>query len=231
MKRNKIIKVIGTVTLLASFGITGCNIKVDTDDDKKSSKEDEEVSCEEDEEDLSGCCDSECEDYSGSEYSCCVVCDYGFNSTNGELPEQLDYMTLVPSCDQIDWDSYEIRYITDLSIIENDDLRAVAEEYASEGFDIVDPLQDQEYGLASGDGEYMFTNGFSGEHLTDDASEFIYAYEMNEDLFEYFFVTPYSYEDAECSDNGSVIRYSAEGYIAEYNRDTGIGFLYTGCFF
>ena len=230
MKRNMIIKTLGTAVLLASVGITGCNIRVENDDDKKSDNE-EEICCEaDDEEDYSGGCYSSGDDDYSSSYSCCVpVAD--MDSTNGELPGQLDYMTLVPPCNSIDWDSYEISYISDLSVIANDDLRAVAEEYQAEGFSIIDPSQDQEYGLAKGDGEYMFTNGFSGEHLTDDASEFIYAYEMNEDLFEYFLVAPYSYEGVECSDDGSVIRYTAEGYVAEYNRDTGIGFLYTGCFF
>lgn len=74
----------------------------------------------------------------------------------------------------------------------------------------------------------MFTTGFRAERIKDHSSEFIYAYEMNEDLFDYFFVDDY-YDDIECSDDGIVIRYETQGYIAEYNRDTGIGFLYIGC--
>jgi hypothetical protein len=226
MKRNMIIKTLGTAVLLASVGITGCNIK--TDDDSKSDRDDdeEEISCEVDDEDLSGCCeisDEEDEEY----YSCCVP-EYCIGGTNGELPGQLDYMTLVPPCDRINWADYETSYITDLSVIDSDDLRAIAEEYAGEGYDIVDPEQDQEYGLANGDGEYMFTTGFRAERIKDHSSEFIYAYEMNEDLFDYFFVDDY-YDDIECSDDGIVIRYETQGYIAEYNRDTGIGFLYIGC--
>lgn len=141
MKRNMIIKSLGTAVLLASVGITGCNIK--TDDDSKSDRDDdeEEISCEVDDEDLSGCCeisDEEDEEY----YSCCVP-EYCIGGTNGELPGQLDYMTLVPPCDRINWADYETSYITDLSVIDSDDLRAIAEEYAGEGYDIVDPEQDQ----------------------------------------------------------------------------------------
>lgn len=226
MKRNMLIKTLGTVTLLVSICITGCHIKVEEDDEDDDDKRDlppaEEVFG-----DLSGCISAD-ENWESECYYCHMQ-DHNFQSTNGELPGQLDYMTLVPPCDSIDWDSYETCFISDLSVIENDDIRAIAEEYASEGFDIVDPSQDREYGLASGDGEYMFTNGFNGEHFTEDAMEYIHVYEMNEDLFEYYFVEPYP--NTECSDDGTVIRYTADGYVAEYNRDTGIGFLYTGRFF
>ena len=228
MKRN-MIKTLGTVILLAAVGISGCTIREETDDDKKDDKE-EEILCEDDdEENLSGSCCPDGDDFVA--YSSCITYESDFVSTYGRLPEQLEYMTLIPPCEETPWESYEIEYISDLSVIENNDLRAIAEEYSGAAYSIVDPEQDQEFGLAYGDGEYMFTRGFSGERYTDSAAEYIHAYEMNEDLFEYFFVGPYSHADLECSDDGSVIRYSADGFIAEYNRDTGIGFLYTGCYF
>ena len=43
------------------------------------------------------------------------------------------------------------------------------------------------------------------------------------DLFNYFFVEWNGYEEAEVTDDGTVIRYSLEDSYVEFNRDTGIG--------
>ena len=233
MKRNLLIKSLGTAVLVASVGITGCNIRVSSDDEKKDKSD---SSCQtEEEEDLCGC--YSCPDEEDEDLCYCSSCVYDedgeYISTNGAINDQFVYMTAVPDWDRINWDCYEAEYISDLTVIENDDLRLIAEEYSDSGYNIVDPVQDQEYGMALGDGEYMFMDGFSGEILTEHSSEFIHAYKMNEELFEYYLVCPYAPSDLESEDDGTVIRYAAEDgtYMSWYNRDTRIGFIYYGCHF
>ena len=224
MKNRRFIQILGSAILVASLGITGCSIPgaQETTEETTTKETTEETTTEEEED---PCCCVVDEDWEDDEmyYSSC------YQSTNGELPEQLDYMTLCPDWETIDWDAYpedmDEMYITDLSVISDEDIRAVAQSYLDDGFNIMDPQIEQELGYAWGDGEYQFTTGFSGYRTVGNMDENINVYKMNEDLFNYFFVewNGYDVDEVEVTDDGSVIRYSLEDSYVEFNRDTGIG--------
>ena len=166
--------------------------------------------------------------------------DYGdLPSTNGELEDQLEYMVLVSDypCDE----TLYLVTIDDLSDIEDLDIRAVAETYSEQGYDIYDQENELNKGRSLGDGEYMFKYGFYAtySYYSDDfeyyESNEVWVYKMNEELFDYFMIDYMSTQDF-CSfdkprdtveDDGTVIRYtdSLSGATAEFNRETGIGSL------
>ena len=166
--------------------------------------------------------------------------DYGdLPSTNGELEDQLEYMVLVSDypCDE----TLYLMTIDDLSDIEDLDIRAVAETYSEQGYDIYDQENELNKGRSLGDGEYMFKYGFYAtySYYSDDfeyyESNEVWVYKMNEELFDYFMIDYMSSQDF-CSfdkprdtveDDGTVIRYtdSLSGATAEFNRETGIGSL------
>ncbi|SMC76859.1 hypothetical protein SAMN06296952_2671 [Oscillospiraceae bacterium] len=223
MNNKKIIKVLGSAALAATIGITGCSVKAAEETTEKTSKETTRETTEETEDEDycgSGCyIDEDDEEYYSS---------YSFQSTNGELEGQDEYMELCPthvdnSYDEIG-DDY---YINDLTVIEDEDVRALAQSYMDDGFRICDPRVDLAQGWAMGDGEYMFNNGFSAEYDDGEWYKVVYAYKMNETLFNYFFVELYPWDaDAVTEDDGTVIRVSEEGFYVEFNRDTGIGIYY-----
>ena len=166
--------------------------------------------------------------------------DYGdLPSTNGELEDQLEYMVLASDypCDE----TLYLVTIDDLSDIEDLDIRAVAETYSEQGYDIYDQENELNKGRSLGDGEYMFKYGFYAtySYYSDDfeyyESNEVWVYKMNEELFDYFMIDYMSTQDF-CSfdkprdtveDDGTVIRYtdSLSGATAEFNRETGIGSL------
>ena len=230
MKRRKLIAVLGSVVLSASVGITACQMKTQEDTTKETTAEEttEETTTIEEEEDLCGCAeaiDPACEEYY---YSC-----PGFVSTNGELEGQSEYMTLCPDWESIDWNRYpddpEDMKVSDLSIFENETIRTYAEELVRDGYSINDPDVDQQFGNACGDGEYQFCIGFTAYRVDAHSSEYISAYMMNETLFNHFFVEWYVMEEEPVTDDGTVIRYGYDNFYVEYNRDTGIGIIYSGC--
>ena len=166
--------------------------------------------------------------------------EYGdLPSTNGELEDQLEYMVLASDypCD----DYLNQVTIDDLSDIDDLDIRAVAETYSEQGYDIYDQENELNKGRSLGDGEYMFKYGFYAtySYYSDDfeyyESNEVWVYKMNEELFDYFMIDYMSSQDF-CSfdkprdtveDDGTVIRYtdSLSGATAEFNRETGIGSL------
>ena len=166
--------------------------------------------------------------------------EYGdLPSTNGELEDQLEYMVLVSDypCDE----TLYLVTIDDLSDIDDLDIRAVAETYSEQGYDIYDQENELNKGRSLGDGEYMFKYGFYAtySYYSDDfeyyESNEVWVYKMNEELFDYFMIDYMSSQDF-CSfdkprdtveDDGTVIRYtdSLSGATAEFNRETGIGSL------
>lgn len=230
MKNKKIIEVLGSVILIASLGITGCTVRAAEDTTEETEKERTEESEETEEtEDPCGCVIDEEDCYNG----CCVgsYVNYEFVSTNGELEGQLDYMELAPRCEDIDWSAYpDDTSISDISLIEDEELREIAQTYADQGFTVNDPEVDRTYISALGDGEYQFTDGFSATYDDERSYVNIYAYKMNETLFEYFMVNYYGgFDDSTVSDDGTVLRYGDDEYYAEFNRDTGIGVLYISC--
>ena len=227
MKTRKLIAVIGSVALAASMGITGCSmVRADERDkdetevtEKETEKEEEEDEC-----DPCGCClsDEDMEYYSG----CCY--DYEFVSTNGELEGQLDYMTLAPGYDEVNWDRYpDDDSLQDINDIEDEELRELAQGYIDDGYIINDPKIEQQYGMGIlGDGEYQFCNGFSGYDCGDDVYRSISVYRMNETLFEYFCVDMLCIEHPERTDDCTIIRVGNDEEYVEFNRDTGIGTYY-----
>ena len=112
-------------------------------------------------------------------------------------------------------------------VFEDEDIRELAQSYADEGYCIHDPEKDRQYGNAFGDGEYQFSTGFTAHRVQDDSEEFISIYKMNEVLFNYFLVDYYDMGDATYTDDGTVIRYSYDDYYVEFNRDTGMGCIYS----
>ncbi len=229
MKNKRIVEVLGSVILAVSLGITGCTVKIE--DDKKTEKSEKETTEETTEETEDPCCCEvdECEiSYCGS----CVSFedDYEFVSTNGELEGQLDYMELAPRCEDINWDAYpDDLTIDDLSVIEDEDMRNLAQECVDCGYVVDDPELDRIYAISLGDGEYQFTNGFSATY--DNGNDFgtVYAYKMNEELFDYFLVQYNGFSNEDCTDDGTVIRYGSDSYYVEYNRETGIGMTFISC--
>lgn len=230
MKRRKLIAVLGSVLLAASVGITACQTKTQEDTTKETTAEEttEETTTIEEEEDRCGCAeaiDPACEEYY---YSC-----PGFVSTNGDLEGQSEYMTLCPDWDSVDWNKYpddpEDMKVSDLSIFEDEAIRSYAEELVRDGYSINDPEIDQLFGSACGDGEYQFCIGFTAYHVDSRNSEYISAYRMNETLFNHFFVEWYEMEEEPVTDDGTVIRYGNDNFYVEYNRDSGIGIIYSGC--
>lgn len=235
MKQRRIIELLGSAVLIASMSITGCALtKVRADEiDDSDDTEIEEISEEDEEEDETDIDIEEDSDADEDELSYCCSVDYEFVSTNGELDGQLDYMTLCPDCSTINWEDMPCCFATDdFSSIDNEEIRALAEEYYARGFTIDDPELTQKYGFAVGDGEYMFTTGFNGEIETDDMLGFVYIYEMNETLFEYFMAPYYGlcFDSSDVTDDGTTIRidYPGNSYT-EFNRDTGIAICYYEC--
>lgn len=231
MNNKKIIKTLGSAILVASLGITGCTVRADEMKTEKTKETretretvEETTEKETEEEDPCGCFyDEDDVDFTS----------YEFVSTNGELEGQMDYMERCPDWDSIDWDNlpdYEaVSTLRDIDSIEDEDMRALAHSYADEGYKINDPAYELEYGFAVGDGEYQFTIGFSAYRNDGEYSYYINTYKMNETLFDYFLVEGYCYNAPEIpvSDDGTVIRYGTDDNYVEFNRDTGIGTMYS----
>lgn len=163
--------------------------------------------------------------------------DHLYESSNGELEGQMDYMVPVPD---VEGEVSDPEFLYDASSFTDPDVSALALYYLDEGYDIYDPDWDLAYGLGVSDGEYQFFNGFRADRVIQTGSfengdwtqyySYVYVYKMNETLFDYYFVdnhaffyTFYKPRDT-FEDDGTVIRYydSYDNVIVEYNRDTGI---------
>ncbi|SEV86266.1 hypothetical protein SAMN05216413_0329 [Ruminococcaceae bacterium KH2T8] len=229
MKTRKFIEIIGSAALIGALAVTGCSVvrAAELDEADESAVEIEET--ESDETDIE---ESEDQDAFGEEeiYGCCWV-DYEFVSTNGELDGQLDYMTLYPNFENIDWDLYPAdESIHDMNQIDDEEIRAIAQEYADNGFTIYDPELREKYATgAIGDSEYMFNDGFTAYSETADSYAYVAVYRMNETLFDYFLGDYVCIEDPETTDDGTVIRIGNDNDYVEFNRDTGIGVRYLVC--
>ena len=226
MKNRKFIKALGSTVLTASLCITGCSVAAQEETTTTTEKETTTTETTEDECDPCGCTVDEDDEMYYSSYS--------FQSTNGELEGQMDYMVLVPCDADINWDNYpendEDMYITDASSIADEDIRALAQTYIDLGYDVTDPDFDQEFGFAWGDGEYMFTTGFTAYGQDGDIYSSVWAYKMNETLFDYYFVEWNEVDDTvPVTDDGTVIRYGDDDNYMEFNRDTGVGVMYYSC--
>jgi len=152
---------------------------------------------------------------------------------NGQIEGQAEYMIAVPDWHEMNFEEYpEEDFLTDLDEIEDETLRALAQEYADKGYTIEDPAVDLEYGYGfGGDGEYMFSNGFYA-YIEDGLSlKTFAAYKMNEVLFDTFLVGYFHAPDYEMTDDGNIVRYSSGTNYVEFNRETGVGCLYNEFYF
>ena len=214
MKMKRLVRTLGSAVLAASLCLTGCSA------DKPRETTEEEI-----------------EEEKETEFSFEEIPDESYFASGelhcdppSDLEGQEEFMVLYPDCETLDWDSYplEPEYITDLSVIEDDDVRAVAEYYTDNGFKIQNPVEDQIYGQGFGDMNRMFRYGFMAETEPDIDYEFIMVYKMNETLFNYYFVdwNEMNGPDVPVTDDGTVIRYGDDDFYVEFNRDTGIAILY-----
>ena len=167
---------------------------------------------------------------------------------NAGVPaSQLDYMVAYPDWESLDYDrfAYDDYCIEDMSLIEDEDLRELAQYYYDQGFYINNPETIQYFGTAPGDDEYMFRYGFhadSGDAPAD--GSYVYmevdVYKMDEDLFNYYIIDNHDYisycvdNDTgfdEITDDGTVIRatYTIDNFVYtyEFNRDTQIAIMST----
>lgn len=148
------------------------------------------------------------------------------------------YMTARPPMYDCDYSgfSYEDYLIEDMSVIPDEQIRAIAQSYYDQGFYIDNPEIIQLEGSAPGDEYMMFTDGFAA-HSINSCDSYVYwdlqVYKMDETLFDYYFLdlhymNPYVYDGVydEVTDDGTVIRavdhFDNFDFVAEYNRDTGI---------
>ena len=141
-----------------------------------------------------------------------------------------DYMTLISDIPEY-VDMYD-GVIEDTSVIEDDDIRSLAETYAADGYTLIDEGGQHARWSTLGDDEYAFNRGFLAMLNGDDRETDIWVYKMNEDLFDYY-VVGYSGLDSdpqvETEDDGTTVRYSYAGtdmsVVAEFDRENGIGSL------
>lgn len=158
-----------------------------------------------------------------------VTTEPWFVSSNGELEGQDEYMVLCTP-ENCTYPSM----ITDLNEIEEDDLRALAQSYADEGYSILDRLSPKNYG----DYEYTFFRGFSGQCIVDGTMKEISVWKMNETLFSYFVIGHGVWwnddEGSYCDDGTCITRsiennYQGNHFYAcfEFNRDTGLMTFYS----
>lgn len=147
------------------------------------------------------------------------------------------YMTARPEFMAIDYSvySYDDYCIEDMSVIPDEDTRALAQSYYDQGFFIDNPEIIQAEGSAPGDYDLMFTNGFSA-HSNAPCDSYVYwdlqVYKMDETLFNYYFIDMNSTDSDiyggafdEVTDDGTIIRavdhHENFDYVAEYDRSTG----------
>ena len=126
--------------------------------------------------------------------------------------------------------------IDDMSVIEDEDLRELAQSFSNQGFAVNDPYVEQTLGYAPGDNEMMFNTGFTAYSLEPSEDYVywnIYAYKMDEDLFMEYIAGEdprwdlYIFDEWDSfTDDGTVIRaISRTGeieYMVEFDRETGI---------
>ncbi len=161
----------------------------------------------------------------------------------GAPASQSEYMVAYPDWDSLDYNryAYEDLCIEDMSLIEDEGLREIAQYYYNQGFIIDNPETIQYFGYAPGDYGYMFRYGFHADSLNPADGSYVYmevdVYRMDEDLFNYYIIDNRSYitynvDDTgfdEVTDDGTVIvaTYTSDNFVYtyEFNRDTQIAVM------
>lgn len=221
MKNKKVLTTVVTAFTAAGMLLTGCAAQTaeetpETEQTEEETKETKETTkkTEETTSDAEETSESDEESFYCAEWPSLADCE-GFE----------DY-TVAIDWDNVNLDTFPDDWeLHDLSTIQDDELRTIAQSYADQGFTIDDPALDLEYGFGYGDGDYMFNQGFNGYKETDKLYEGIAVYRMNEAIFEGY-LTSYVEEFNQRSDDGTIIRVGADDCYVEFNRDTGIGTYY-----
>ena len=163
-------------------------------------------------------------------------------AVSGDLAaSQALYMT--PRTDIMDFDyspyAYDDYCIEDMSVIADEELRAIAQSYYDQGFFIDNPEITLGEGMAPGDSDMMFANGFAA-HSGAPCDSYVYwdlqVYKMDETLFNYYFMdlnymNPYVWDGEydEITDDGTVIRavdhFDNFDFAVEFDRSTGIAMI------
>ncbi len=165
-----------------------------------------------------------------------------------DVPEapasQSEYMTAYPDWESLDYNAfaYDDYCIEDMSVIEDDGLRELAQYYYDQGFYINNPETIQYYGNAPGDDQQMFRYGFHADSndIPEDGSYIfmqVDVYRMDEDLFNYYYIDRDCFINNldgsagydEVTDDGTIIcaTYTIDNfqYRYEFNRDTEIAVM------
>lgn len=143
-----------------------------------------------------------------------------FESTNGELQGQDEYMRL-----RMYWGQPKHYIYDDLEEIEDPDTRELAQTYADQGYIIY-----AEEGISTfGDLQYEFSDGFGAQYMDDSVWITVSVARMNETLFNYFVREGAGWNEGEGerTDDGTIVRYNLanedSGYSRtfEFSRETG----------
>lgn len=141
-----------------------------------------------------------------------------FESTNGELEGQDEYMRL-----RMDMGQERHFIYDDLDEIEDPDTRALAQSYADEGYIVYERTGMPRWG----DIQYEFSNGFGAQYMDGQTCIIVIVERMNETLYNHYFHDHWSPDEGEIFDDGTVsgYRYFNEGsgysICYEFNRETG----------
>lgn len=233
MKKMRLVKLMGSCSLALMMAVSGCSANAEatsgTTKEETTATTTEETS--EETEDETTAVAEETEE--PEELLVVGQMEPGYlidhhTYSNGQIEDQLLYMNAFPGYENIDLDNVpDDLSISDVRVIEDEDLRNIAQEYQDRGFTIEDPAYDVECGWGIPcDGQYVFNNGFYAYNEGDDKLETFYACKMNEELFNFFVVGYFICDTYELTDDGTVIRYSEGNNYCEFNRDTGIATEY-----
>lgn len=121
--------------------------------------------------------------------------------------------------------------ISDLSLIEDEGLRAAAQSYSDEGYTIYDRLSTRLFG----DDTYEFYIGFEAECYEDGMLKHVSVWKMNEELFNSFILEHevwWNDDEGGSTDDGVTVRRTGfdteapyQAYF-EFNRETGLMTFY-----
>lgn len=237
MKKMRLVKLMGSCSLALMLAVSGCSSATETTEETSKAETTTtttEETSEETEQETTESTESPevTEPTEAFDFSAPMepgyLCDHQVFS-DGQLEDQLVYMNEFPGYENIDFDSLPDDFaISDLSVIEDEDLRAIAQEYQDNGYTIEDPSLDIECGFGIPcDGQYVFNNGFYAYSENGRVLETFTACKMNEELFNFFIVGYFYCEHYEMSDDGTVIMYTDGNNYCEFNRDTGIATEYS----
>ena len=152
-----------------------------------------------------------------------LVFDRSTNLITIEFVDDEDYLSAPGS------EEYYMPITEDLSVIEDDDLRALAQDYATDDYEIYrfDPQ------LWYGSDDYQYAGGFSGVYQDGTVQIDLYVFEADEELFEDLLAKQWYGDERSFEDDGTVITGEYISYVIgnngkhevvttiEFDRETG----------